>query len=297
MRQRTRIIVSILTGVAALALTLVYTSSVESAAYAQQKETMERYGGDLVEVCVATRDIEAGETIDDACVSVDEWVATLLPADAYIAMRDVEGKQATSRIPKNTVLCPDYFERHESALEVPRGKVAVSVAVDEEHAVGGALALDDYVDVYASKDGVADRLCGARIIDTSVEKTDGGTIAWATLAVDPDDVSELLAAAAKGSINLVVPDDATAEVDADEAEDEAQVEAAEGEEGSDTGAPEGDAAADDAEGDDSAAAGAEDGSAGDTEDKEASDEADEQQKASKDSAEDGDGGNAKDADA
>jgi pilus_cpaB: Flp pilus assembly protein CpaB len=90
---------------------------------------------------------------------------------------------------------------------VPKGKVAVSVAVDAEHSVGGATGVGSYVDVYVQKDGVTDRLCGARVIDTSEDAgaTREGKIEWVTLAADPEDVKELLGASGKGTVSLTIP--------------------------------------------------------------------------------------------
>lgn len=207
MKRKTRLIVSIAAGLAAVALVAFYVSSIRAQAQAQQAETMARYGGDLVDVVVASRDIDLGETFDDANVHVEKWVASLLPSDAVTAVRKVEGRKATSRIPKNAVVSPLYYQTTNEAVEIPKGKVAVSVAADAEHAVGGALAKDDYVDVYVSKDGVADRLCGATVIATNAsgEGAEGTEIAWATLAVNSENVKDLLAAAAKGTVSLVMP--------------------------------------------------------------------------------------------
>ena len=90
---------------------------------------------------------------------------------------------------------------------MPKGKVAVSVAVDAEHSVGGATGVGSYVDVYVQKDGVTDRLCGAHVIDTSENSgaTREGKIEWVTLAADPEDVKELLGASGKGTVSLTIP--------------------------------------------------------------------------------------------
>ncbi|MDM8300466.1 Flp pilus assembly protein CpaB [Collinsella tanakaei] len=205
MKRRTRIAISALCGVAAAALALSYASSVRSEAERMRRETLESYGGDLVAVCVATRDIEPGDTLDESNVAVEEWVASLLPPDAVTSLADVAGKVATSRIPQRAVLCPAYVEARAGDLEVPDGCVAVSVASDAEHAVGGALARGDAVDVYVSKDAVADRLTSARVLDTSALATGGGEVSWVTLAVEPSCVQELLAAMSLGQVTLVVP--------------------------------------------------------------------------------------------
>lgn len=207
MKRSHRLIISLVSGMAAVALALFYASGVRADAERAQSEVLSRYGGDVVKVCVASRDIEPGERIDETSVRMEEWVASLLPDDAQTSMRSVAGKSATSHIPKNAVISPVYFESKTSSISVPKGRVAVSVATDEEHAVGGAIAPGDYVDVYVSKDGVADRLCGARVIDTSAAAAADGAadITWATLAVKAENVKEFLAASAHGTISLVMP--------------------------------------------------------------------------------------------
>ncbi|MFR7798026.1 MAG: hypothetical protein ACLU37_07980 [Collinsella sp.] len=106
-----------------------------------------------------------------------------MPRDAATELRQVRGDVTTSRIPKNAVICNVYTKAESHKLEVPKGKVAVSVAVDAEHSVGGATGVGSYVDVYVQKDGVTDRLCGAYVIDTSgFRATREGKIEWVTLA-------------------------------------------------------------------------------------------------------------------
>lgn len=226
MKRRTRFAISIMSGVAAAAIAFLYASSVRTEAAEAEDEALARYGGDLVSVCVATRDIDPGETIDEENVSVVEWLSGMVPDDALTGLDDALGLTATSSIPENAVLSDIYFESSESAVEVPDGMAAVSVACDAEHAVGGVLEEDDRVYVYVSKSGVSDVLCEAQVLDTSVLVDDGDDLEWVTLAVDTASVEEVLAAATTGTITLVVPAsglelDAEAdadEVDADEAD-------------------------------------------------------------------------------
>ena len=148
-----------------------------------------------------------GETLDETNVITQEWLTSLLPRDAATELRQVRGDVTTSRIPKNAVICNVYTKAESRKLEVPKGKVAVSVAVDAEHSVGGAAGVGSYVDVYVQKDGVTDRLCGAYVIDTSEDSgaTREGKIEWVTLAADPEDVKELLGASGKGTVSLTIP--------------------------------------------------------------------------------------------
>ena len=208
MNKSKRIAISLVAGVLAALLCMVYgSSSIRSQAEQVQAETLAKYGGDRVEVCVAARDIDVGETLDETNVITQEWLTSLLPRDAATELRQVRGDVTTSRIPKNAVICNVYTKAESHKLEVPKGKVAVSVAVDAEHSVGGATGVGSYVDVYVQKDGVTDRLCGAYVIDTSEDSgaTREGKIEWVTLAADPEDVKELLGASGKGTVSLTIP--------------------------------------------------------------------------------------------
>lgn len=207
MERTKRLVLSIAVGVLAMAVAALYGSSIRAEAERDRQEILSQYGGELVEVCVASRDIAPGEVVDESCVRMEEWVANLLPAEAARSYEDAIGMQATSSIPARAVICPVYFVREEGSIEVPAGKVAVSVPAVDERAVGGAISPGDGVDVYVSDGGIADRLCRASVIDTSEqgESSGSGGIAWVTLAVDPENVSEVLAATATGSVSLVLP--------------------------------------------------------------------------------------------
>ena len=77
--------------------------------------------------------------------------------------------------------------------------------------------MGDQVDVYVSSNGVADRLCSASVIDTSAhgQESESSSITWATLAIDPERVSEVLAATAKGAVSLTMPEAASDETASD----------------------------------------------------------------------------------
>lgn len=207
MRKKARVVVSVVSGLLAALLTCWYVTSVREEAQVRQREAIESYGGDVTRVCVATRDIEPGELIDDGNVAVEDWVSSLLPSDAYTSMEGVAGKTATSRIPKRAVVSSAYFtETRVGSLEVPGGMVAVSVASDEEHALGGAIKAGDRVDVYASRNSVADLLLSAQVLDTSATRIEGAALSWVTLGVEPERVPELLAATSQGMVTIATGD-------------------------------------------------------------------------------------------
>ena len=202
-----RLALSVAAGVLVLVLVSWHGSSIRAEAERERQELLAAYGGDVVNVCVASRDIAAGDVLDEGDVQMEEWIAGLLPTGAATSIEDVVGKRATSSVPARAVLCPVYFQERAGALEVPEGMVAVSVPADPAHAVGGSIAPGDTVDVYLAGSGLADRICRATVIDTSAEQAGGAAaeLSWVTVAVEPERVPELLAATAKGSVSLVVP--------------------------------------------------------------------------------------------
>ena len=205
MKRGMRIVLSMVVGIAAAVVSLAYAADVRAQAEAAHDEALSRYGGETVEVCVARRSIDAGETVGEGDLVIEEWASSLLPEDAATSRSDVVGKVPTSRIPKRAVFCPTYFKASENAVDVPKGMVAVSVSADAAHAMGGSLAAGDAVDVYVSADGVADRLCAARVVDSSVLAAGGGDLSWVTLAVRPESVKELLSAVTRGAVTITVP--------------------------------------------------------------------------------------------
>ena len=84
MRRRKTMVAGIACGVLCAACVLAYLTSVRGEADAARAEALARYGGEQVEVCVARRDVAAGEKVDAAAVETRLWVADLLPADAVL---------------------------------------------------------------------------------------------------------------------------------------------------------------------------------------------------------------------
>ena len=207
MDRRKRLLISAMAGIIAAVVSYAAISDARREADRVKREAMEQYGGDLIAVCVASREIEPGEKIDEGNTTVTEWASTLLPAGSIEGLSDAVGRTATARIPAHAPLAEAYFEHEEGAVDVPRGMVAVSVASDCEHAVGGAIERGERVDVYAQGDALADKLASAKVIDSNVLSAGGGDVQWVTLAVRPSEVRELLAATSRGMVTLTVPGD------------------------------------------------------------------------------------------
>ena len=150
MRQTKSWIVGIACGALCAVCVFMYLQDAGAQVDAARAEALERFGGEQVEVCVAKRDIAAGEVVDASSFEKRMWVTALLPDDPLTQDSDVLGKQVTSTVLKGEVLTSRRFEESSSSIDVPGELTAVSVPARDVQTVGGALRPGMFVDVYAT---------------------------------------------------------------------------------------------------------------------------------------------------
>jgi pilus assembly protein CpaB len=199
------IVISLVCGALCAGSVLVYAHGVQADARAARDEALARYGGEQAQVCVATRDIAPGETLNASNTEQRQWLVDFLPAGAVSSLSDVEGAPVASAIVSGEVVTQARLEASSSDVQVPAGTSALSIEVDSAQAVGGALAVDARVDVYATgASGASLIVPGARVLAQGAQ---GSSRMWVTLAVPPDRVQELVTAANTSSLYLVRPSD------------------------------------------------------------------------------------------
>ena len=212
MKQRRMTVIAVVCGVLCAGCVGAFLWSVQDEADAARAEVLERYGGEQVEVCVATRDIAAGERLDAAAVERRLWVADLLPKGAVSDSAEAVGKTATSSILSGEVICAKRFEEGRGVLDIPAGQVAVSVPAKAVQAVGGAIRPGMSVDVYTSgASGTSTLARNVIVLATSVGESSSlvsGDSGWITLAVDPERVEEIVSASSKTSLYFALPGEA-----------------------------------------------------------------------------------------
>ena len=209
MKQKQMTVIAVACGVACAACVVVFMVGVRGQADAARAEALARYGGEQVEVCVATRDIAAGERVDLSAVETKLWVADLLPEEALRSGADAAGKVATSSILKGEVVSAKRFASARDSLDVPAGKEAVSVPAKAVQAVGGAIRPGMSVDVYSSGDSSTAAIARSVLV-LAASVGEGGSLVssdtgWITLAVAPEKVQEIIAASNKTSLYFVIP--------------------------------------------------------------------------------------------
>lgn len=213
MKRKRSIVIGLACGVLCAVCVMAYVTQVDEQAAAVRAEALARYGGEQIEVCVAKRDIAAGETISDSAIETKMWVAALLPEGAVTDRNEVVGKAVGTSVLKGEVLLSRRFDARTSAIEVPQGYTAVSVPAREVQAIGGALAAGMKTDVYAIGATSAERiLTQATVLATSASDAGTGSssasITWVTLAVAPQKVQEVIAAAENLDLYFVLPAEA-----------------------------------------------------------------------------------------
>ncbi len=207
-KRRKTLILGILSGILCAICVLLYTYGLESQAEAERAEALARYGGEQLEVCVATRDIAAGETLEPSAVETKMWLVDLLPQGAVSSSAEVVGKEVGSPIYAGEVITSKRFEAQSAALDIPAGLAAVSVPAKDVQAVGGSVSPGMKVDVYATGSTSTSLIVSSALVIATSAETEGlsgNSSSWVTLAVEPEKIQELVTAAQTTELYFVIP--------------------------------------------------------------------------------------------
>ena len=208
MSLRFRIILSAACAALSLLAFWSYGSQVRSEADQVRQEAMERYGGEVVSLVVANRALEAGEQVGMADVSVVDWLVDLAPEGCLTSLDAVLGMSVTVPVAKGAPLTDLNFRTGSDAMEVPEGRIAVSVPATDKTGVPREVRAGSVLAAYALGDTDV-RLISADLV---VLSTPGeGAMARGdsalSVAVKPEEVTTLLLASARGELRLVLPAD------------------------------------------------------------------------------------------
>ena len=208
MSTRFRIVLSAAFALLGVVSCLAYAETVRQEAERVRSDAIERFGGEVAQLVVATQTLEAGEVITERNVRVRDWVSDLAPVGALVNLDDAIGREVRVPIAEGAPLTELNF-RDESALsEVPSGHVAVSVPVTDKLGISRGVTRGAHVSAYAVS-GEGPRLIASDIEVLSELASSTGIVAsqQITIAVLPGDVSEVLGASASGDLRLVIPAD------------------------------------------------------------------------------------------
>lgn len=213
MSRRLRLVVAGACALAAAVLCLLYGQGVQAEADAEYSEMLERYGGEVVSIVVATEQLEAGDVISAENAGVEEWVSSLVPDDAYTSLDDVLGLEVTVAVAAGVPLTGLNFRSDGESVEVPEGRVAVSVEADDDLGLSSVVSEGATMVAYeVLGSGVSLLSEDVLVLDLPGDGTTSSYSGTVVLAVLPEDVADVLYAAAEGSLRLVLPGDDVSEV-------------------------------------------------------------------------------------
>ena len=208
MSRKTRLIAAALCALASLGSCLLYGNQVRAEAERVRLDALERYGGEVVTLVVATRTLEYGDIVDAGSVSTREWLADLAPAQAITRIEDVLGEQVTVPIAQGIPLTQLNFRDGTSGLDVPAGFVALSLPLTDKLGLSRNISAGTRVVAYSvGSHGTVMLTAHALVLASPVETTSFSQAQSLSLAVRPEDVSAVLGAGARGDLRLVVPAD------------------------------------------------------------------------------------------
>lgn len=206
MRRRFRFSLAAACGVLAMLLAISYADAARAEAEEERAEALARYGGEVTSLVVATQELAEGEDLGDTSVETREWLADLAPEGAITTADDVVGRTLTSPVAKGEVLTELDFAEQDDALEVPSGRVAVSVQVSDKTGVSSDVARGALVQAYELKEGAAELIAtGLEVLDASGSAARMSASGVVTLAALPSEVPRILSAGAAGTLRLVQP--------------------------------------------------------------------------------------------
>ena len=176
-RRRLLLVVAAVIAALGVALVFVYARGADARA-AEKYET--------VEVLVASKKINPGESVDDALangkISLVKVAQKQVLADAGDDSAPFQGKVALTTIYPNEQLIPSKFGAVEdveavSTLPIPEGKLAISIAVEEDARVGSFIQPGAEVALFLTQEGAYSRLLLERVT----------VIAFGEATIDPQE--------------------------------------------------------------------------------------------------------------
>lgn len=206
MSRRMRLAIAGALALVAAAFCLLYGEQTRAEAERLRAEAMERYGGEVVTLVVATERIGVGEVVDSRCVAERDWLADLAPEGAVTSIDEVLGTEVTVPVASGAPLTSLNFMADDEAVEVPSGSVALSVPVSDRLGLPSSVPAGAELVAYEVLDS------GTHVISRRVqvlrpagEGNALGTYGSVTVAVDAEDVAAVLDASAEGTLRLALP--------------------------------------------------------------------------------------------
>ncbi|MFC2764683.1 MAG: Flp pilus assembly protein CpaB [Lancefieldella parvula] len=205
MTKKTRILISVLSALLASFCFFAYVQSVRAEAEKSRAEAIQKYGGELTSILVATKQIEPGETLSSSNTQVKSWISDLIPEGAITNPESVMGRTVSSVIGVGMPVVSLHLRSVASQITIPENLIGLTISHGEKYGLAERLSAGTKLAAYE----VTDSLITCIASDISVLSDDAeGTLytsSSVTLGLTPEQVPAVLSAYARGTLRFTLP--------------------------------------------------------------------------------------------
>ena len=205
MTKKTRILISVLSALLASFCFFAYVQSVRAEAEKSRAEAMQKYGGELTSILVATKQIEPGETLSSSNTQVKSWISDLIPEGAITDPESVMGRTVSSVIGVGMPVVFLHLRSVASQITIPENLIGLTISHGEKYGLAERLSAGTKLAAYEVTDSLI--TCIASDISVLSDDTEGTlyTSSSVTLGLTPEQVPAVLSAYARGTLRFTLP--------------------------------------------------------------------------------------------
>ena len=203
--KKTRILISVLSALLASFCFFAYVQSVRADAEKSRAEAIQKYGGELTSILVATKQIEPGETLSSSNTQIKSWISDLIPEGAITNPESVMGRTVSSVIGVGMPVVSLHLRSVASQISIPENLVGLTISHGEKYGLAERLSAGTKLAAYEVTDSII--TCIASDIAVLSDDTEGTlyTSSSVTLGLTPEQVPAVLSAYARGTLRFTLP--------------------------------------------------------------------------------------------
>ena len=203
--KKTRILISVLSALLASFCFFAYVQNVRADAEKSRAEAIQKYGGELTSILVATKQIEPGETLSSSNTQVKSWISDLIPEGAITNPESVMGRTVSSVIGVGMPVVSLHLRSVASQISIPENLVGLTISHGEKYGLAERLSAGTKLAAYEVTDSLI--TCIASDIAVLSDDTEGTlyTSSSVTLGLTPEQVPAVLSAYARGTLRFTLP--------------------------------------------------------------------------------------------
>ena len=204
MTKKTRILISVLSALLASFCFFTYVQSVRAEAEKSRAEAIQKYGGELTSILVATKQIEPGETLSSSNTQVKSWISDLIPEGAITNPESVMGRTVSSVIGVGMPVVSLHLRSVASQITIPENLIGLTISHGEKYGLAERLSAGTKLAAYEVTDSLI--TCIASDISVLSDDTEGTLYTSSvTLGLTPEQVPAVLSAYARGTLRFTLP--------------------------------------------------------------------------------------------